>query len=203
MRACAKSTPRAHTSAPAVHRHCLCHVSGCAQCTLPPSQSVRLHGFDSATLAPLQNGPAGLGGLGSLPVRQPAQLCSAFHLPYLSHAINRCFGRCAMGRRVVSTTGAGTLVSNVCQGPARDVDCTTPSLGAWRSPQPSVVRAPTKPDSGTQTCSRSTSSSRSCALSTTVFWTDDLNSKDIVSCCFATTPLSSSSFARGQVIRHS
>jgi len=35
-RICVKSQPRAHTSAPAVHRHCLFHVSGCAQCTLPP-----------------------------------------------------------------------------------------------------------------------------------------------------------------------
>jgi hypothetical protein len=48
-----------------------------------------------------------------------------------------------------------------------------------------------------------TSTSRSCALFTAVCWPDAQTSKDIVSFCFATTPHSSSSFARGQSICHS
>jgi hypothetical protein len=124
----------------------------------------------------------------------------AVHRPHLSRVIHRCFGLRGMGLHVASTASAGTLVSRVRRGPSRDVAGTTP--WSWgRDP-----RSPLSHEqqlSRTRTCSRCTSTSRNCSLFTAVCWPGDWTSKDIVSCCFATTPQSSSSFARGQAVCHS
>ena len=48
---------------------------------------------------------------------------------FTSPTSHRCFGRRGMGRRVASTTSAGTLVSSVRRSPSRDVHGTTPSRG--------------------------------------------------------------------------